>query len=211
MSIPCIDDKRGLIFTIDRDRSTVYQVESGAWARAANRWAAEDLPEQIRRKVAELGENGKPGAFVQFLQGEVGVYVICEKNIRTLPDAADDDLVDLDPPPAGARTLSAYDIVISAKDGKVASEGGVVETREGDIFVIGCRDWSRVVLEEGDRPSFVETTKEMLHLLDDLNGRNFLSMSPEKPDESLPGDLAPPRAATDGINCYVLNLARFQR
>jgi hypothetical protein len=212
MSIPCIDDQRGLIFTISRETNPVYQVTSGAWAKPENLWQQGEIPQEIRDKVADLIDGGKPGAFVRFLQGEDGVYVICEKNIKTLPETASDDLAIETPRPSETgRALSSYDIVICAKGGTVAAEGGgTTETREGDYYVIGCGDWSQVVLEEQDRPKFVETTKEMLHLLEELNGQNFLSMKPD-PDELLPVGLEPPTSATVGINCYVLNLARFQR
>lgn len=211
MSIPCVDDKRGLIFTLNREPNPVYQVESGVWGKPDNRWEAAEIPQEIRDKVADLWESGKPGAFVQFLQGEEGIYVICEKNIKTLPDTAAADLGLSPPAPSGSgRALSAYDIVICSKGGAVqTTTGEAFETQEGDYYVISARDWSRVVLDEADRPKFVETTKEMLHLLDALNGQNFLTMKPD-PNEGALRDLDASSSACVGINCYVLNLARFK-
>jgi len=211
MTIPCIDDKRGLLFTIGGEPDPLYQVESSAWCQPENRWERSEIPAEIRAKVAELVDSGKPGAFVRFVSGEVGVYVICEKNIKTLPEVAGDELLFTPPTPGGAeRALSSYDIIICAKAGTVRTAGGeAVTTQEGDYYVIGSPAWSRVILEEGDRPRFVETTKEILHLLEALNGKNFLSMSPD-PSEMSPRLLPAPHPATDGINCYVLNLARFE-
>ncbi len=111
--IPCIDDRRGIIFTINRDSDPVYQVESKAWAHAANRWNPNDIPQEIRDKAAYLRDTGKPGAFVPFVQREGGVYLICEKNIKNLPEPADDDAsVELPLPLGSARVLDPYDIVI---------------------------------------------------------------------------------------------------
>lgn len=211
--VQTIDDRRGILFTISRDSNPLYQVESSAWAREDNRWPEEDIPQEIRDKMAELEQNGKPGAFVRFLQGEVGVYVICERNIKSLPAPADDDIV-LDPfgQPSSERRLSAYDVVIRAKSGAIRdADGGTAETNEGDYYVIPCQTWGRYVLEQDKRPGHVEVTKEMLHLLDELHGHNFLSMSPDKPDEVLPPDIGEPEPAIIGITCYVLNLSRFKR
>ncbi|APR85045.1 Hypothetical protein A7982_10394 [Minicystis rosea] len=210
MTIPWVNDQRGLIFTINGDTNTVYQVKSGEWAKAANRWSSTDIPSDIRSKVEELMASGAPGAFVRFLEGEDGVYVICEKNIKTVPQLAGTDLSFV-PPSGSGPSLSTYDIVIYAKGGPVRTDTGAsVSTTEGDYYVVSVGDWVQVVLEEADQPRFVNTTKEMLHLLDALNKKHFLSMKPD-PDELRPSDYAAPRAATEGINCYVLNLARFMR
>jgi hypothetical protein len=191
----------------------VYQVESSAWTQEANRWSEEDVPQEIRDKVDQLERTGKPGAFVRFLQGEVGVYLICEKNIKTLPELADDE-INADPfeHQGSGRKLSPYDIVVRAKGGTVRAENGEIKkTRAGDYYVIPCQSWGRFIVEEPKRPEFVETTKNMLSLLEDLHGHNFLSMSPDKPDEVLPPDMAAPESACFGITCYVLNLSRFTR
>jgi hypothetical protein len=212
--IPCVDDRRGLVFTINRESNPVYQMNSSAWARAENRWAESDIPPEIREKVASLRQTGKPGAFVRFLQGEVGVYVICEKNIKNLPEAADDDLVVEGPRSTldSARGLTSYDLVVCAKNGTIhAEDGATLETREGDYYVIRCHAWGRFVLNPSLRPGFVETTKDVLLLLESLHRRNFLSMSPDPASEALPPDLATPMAVPVGINCYVLNLSRFKR
>ena len=211
--IPYINDRRGILFTINSDSNPVYQVESKSWAHEVNRWTQDDIPQEIRDKVADLKETGKPGAFVRFLQGEVGVYVIYEKNIKNLPEAADEDLL-IEPraQPGSERELAPYDIVICTKDGTIHTEDGeTVATREGDYYIIRCQTWGRFVLNPPMRPSFVETTKEFLLLLDDLHGRNFLSMSPDITGEVLPGDIGDPVSVADGVNCYVLNLARFKR
>ncbi|WP_437765333.1 hypothetical protein WMF27_30515 [Sorangium sp. So ce281] len=212
--IQCINDRRGLVFTIDREPNPVYQLESSAWANAENRWAERDIPPEIRDKVASLNETGKPGAFVQFLQGDVGVYVICEKNIKNLPETACDDLVVQEECAklSSARRLAAYDLVICAKNGTIRAESGeTFETREGDYYVVRCQSWGRFVLNPSLRPGFVETTKEVLLLLEGLHRKNFLSMSPDPTDERLPPDVAQPTAVPVGINCYVLNLSRFKR
>jgi hypothetical protein len=212
-TILCIDDKRGLIFTINGESNPVYQVESKFWAQPGNRWNENDIPQKIRDKIATLEATGKPGVFVRFLPGDDGVYVICEKNIKTLPEPADEDIV-LDPSQysVDGRTLSTYDVVIRAKGGKVQGDNGeTFDTQEGDYYVIPCQSWGRVVLDEPMRPHFVETTKEFLHLLEALHKKNFLSMSPDKPDEVLPPDMVTPTSATDGINCYVLSFSRFRR
>ncbi|MDI1480397.1 hypothetical protein [Polyangium sp. y55x31] len=209
----CIDDKRGLLFTINGESNPVYQVESKSWAQPDNRWSEKDIPQAIRDKIARLEASGKPGAFVRFLQGEDGVYVICEKNIKNLPESADEDVV-LDPLQfcGDGRTLSTYDLIIHAKGGKVEGDNGeAFETKEGEYYVIRCQSWSRVVLDQPMRPHFVETTKEFLRLLEDLHGKNYLSMSPDKPEEVLPPDIAAPTYAIEAINCYVLNLSRFRR
>lgn len=212
--IPCLNDRRGLVFTIAREPNPVYQVESSAWASAENRWAEHDIPPEIRDKVASLKETGKPGAFVHYLQGDVGVYVICESNIKNLPEAACDDLVveGTRPKLGGAQELADYDLVICAKDGAIRAENGeTFETREGDYYVVHCQSWGRFVLNPSVRPRFVETTKEVLLLLESLHRKNFLSMSPDPTDEALPRNLMKPIAVTVGINCYVLNLSRFKR
>lgn len=208
-----LDDRRGFLFTINRDSNPVYQVESASWAHAENRWSAIDLPPEILAKVAELKASGKPGAFVQFLQGEDGVYVICEKNIKNLPEAADDDLVyALRGQMASARALSPYDIVICAKGGTIRGQNGeAFETQEDDYYVVRCQSWGRFALNQLMQPGFVETTKEFLLLLDNLHGKNFLSMSPDKTSETLPPDFGEPSDVPVGINCYVLNLSRFKR
>jgi hypothetical protein len=210
--LPYFNDRRGFLFTINRDSNPVFQVESASWAQAENRWSANDLPPEILAKVAHLKESGKPGAFVQFLQGEVGVYVICEKNIKNLPEAADDDLVDASRGLAGsARELEPYDIIICAKGGAVRGQNGETsETQEDDYYVLRCQSWGGFVLSQAKQPDFVATTKEFLHLLDNLHGKNFLAMSPDKPSEIYPGPAEPSDVAI-GIACYVLNLARFKR
>ncbi|WP_437792883.1 hypothetical protein [Sorangium sp. So ce693] len=212
--IPCSNDRRGIVFTIDRESNPVYQLESSAWASAENLWAERDVPPEIRDKVASLHETGKPGAFVHFLQGDVGVYVICEKNIKNLPETAGDDLVVQEAYAAlsSARRLAAYDLVICAKKGTIRAESGeTFETREGDYYVVHCQSWGRFVLNPSLRPGFVETTKEVLLLLEGLHRTNFLSMSPDPTGERLPPDVVQPTAVPVGINCYVLNLSRFKR
>jgi hypothetical protein len=210
---PYFDDRRGLLFTINRDSNPVYQVESASWAHAENRWSANELPPEILAKVAYLKESGKPGAFVQFLQGEDGVYVICEKNIKNLPDAAADELVNVPRAQAvSARALAPYDIIICAKGGPIHGQNGeTFETQEDDYYVLRCQSWGRFVLSEPKQPDFVGTTKEFLLLLDNLHGKNFLSMSPDPTHETLPPDFGEPTDASFGIACYVLNLARFKR
>lgn len=210
---PYFDDRRGLLFTINRDSAPVYQVESASWAHAENRRSASDLPPEILAKVASLKESGKPGAFVQFLQGEVGVYVICEKNIKNLPEAADDDLVYAPSGQAGSsREISPYDIIICAKGGEVRGQNGEMsETQEDDYYVLQCQKWGRYALSQSKQPDFVGTTKEFLLLLDNLHGKNFLSMSPDPIHETLPPDFGEPTEVSFGIACYVLNLSRFKR
>jgi hypothetical protein len=212
--IPFTNDRRGILFTINRETEPLYQLESGAWASPENRWPEGDIPPEIREKVAALRQSGKPGTFVQFLQGEVGVYVICEGNIKYLPEAADDDLVVDGPWSTGtrARGLAPYDLVICAKGGAVMAEGAArLETRDGDYYVVRCQTWSRFVAHPPVRPRFVDTTKDVLLLLENLHRKNFLSMSPDPEDEGLPANLMPPMAVPEGINCYVLNLSRFKR
>lgn len=205
---PYFNDRRGFLITINRHSNPVFQVESASWAQAENRWSANDLPAEILAKVADLKESGKPGAFVQFLQGEVGVYVICEKNITNLPEAADDDIVNAPRGQAGsARELSPHDIIICAKGGAIYGKNGETsETQEDDYYVLGSKSWSSFVLSQPKQPAFVDTTKEFLHLLDSLHDKNYLSMSPD-PREFL---LANPVEADIGIACYVLNLAHFK-
>lgn len=210
--IPFIDDRRGFIFTINRDSSPVYQMESHAWAHESNRWREEDIPPAIRDKVAHLEQTGKPGAFVSFLQGDTGIYVICEKNISNLPQPADAaSTADPFVQPNSGRQLSPYDIVIRAKGGAVHPQNGkAFETQEGAYYVIRCQSWGRFVVDHSKRPDFVETTKEFLLLLENLHGHNFLSMSPDKPSETLPPDMVEPEEAVLGIACYVLNLSSFK-
>lgn len=211
--IPYINDRRGFLFTINRDVDPVYQVESSAWAQQVHRWSETDVPQPIRDKVSQLEQNGKPGAFVRFLQGEVGVYVVCEKNIKTIPEPGDEEVsVDAFEQNGNGRQLSPYDIVIRAKGGTVRTENGeTFETQEGDYYVIPCQVWGRYILEEPKRPEFVELTKQMLSFMQDLNGHNFVCMSPDKPDEALPPTMAAPEPASFGIACYVLNLPNFKR
>jgi hypothetical protein len=209
-----VDDPRSLIFTIDRQRDPLYQVESHHWARAEHRWNHSDIPPEIHAKVAELAQNGKPGAFVRFGNGEDGVYVIYESNIKPLPEAADQDVVLTPPAPASSgRKLCTYDIVIYAKGGAVRSDNGgdAYQTSEGEFYVIPCNAWGRFVLHQAMRPRDVETTKDILILLDSLHGKNFLSMTPDKALETLPPDMVMPTEAIVACNCYVLNLARFKR
>lgn len=212
--IQCTNDRRGILFTIDRESNPVYQLESSAWASAENRCNESDIPPEIRDKAASLQETGKPGAFAHFLQGDIGVYVIYEKNIKNIPEAADDDLVvpGTRPKLDNSRGLAAYDLVICAKNGTICAENGEsFETREGDYYIVRCQSWSRFVLNPALRPGFVETTKEVLLLLEGLHRKNFLSMSPDPTDERLPPDVVTPTAVPVGINCYVLNLSRFKR
>ncbi|MDI1430202.1 hypothetical protein [Polyangium sorediatum] len=208
-----IDDRRGFVFTINREADPVYQVESSAWTQDAYRWSEKEIPKAIRDKVVELEQTGKPGAFVRFLQGDVGVYVICEKNIKILPELADME-ISVDPfrENGSGRKLSPYDIVIQAKEGTVrAANGESQTTRAGDYYVIPCQTWGRFIVEEPHRPDFVEITRKMLSLLEELHGHDFLSMSPDKPEEALPPNQAAPQPACFGITCYVLNLSRFTR
>lgn len=213
MSNDIVDDRRGLIFTIDRQREPVYQVESQHWARADHRWPSAEIPPEIHAKVEELKASGKPGAFARFLQGEDGVYVIYEKNIKPMPEVADQEIAFVPPPQASSgRQLAPYDIVICAKGGTVRADNGeLFETTEDGYYVIKCQTWARFLNNQAMRPRDVETTKEVLLLLEDLNGKNYLSMSPDKTPEALPIDLFEPTDAIIGITCYVLNLARFKR
>jgi len=206
-----VDDRRGLIFTIDRERENVYQVESKHWATAAHRWSHQEIPPEIHAKIAELKQNGRPGAFAQLAGGD-GVYVICEENIKPLPELAGDDFV-IGPPAesSSGRQLSPYDIVICTKGGTIrADNGDTFETGPGEYYVIDCHAWGRFIVDQAMRPHDVEITKEILLLLEDLHGKNFLSMTPDK-SEALPPGMAPPVSADMSINCYVLNLARFKR
>ncbi|CAN97294.1 hypothetical protein sce7125 [Sorangium cellulosum So ce56] len=207
-----IDDKRGFIFTIDRQREPVYQLESKHWAHADHRWSESEIPPEIRAKTDELRQNGRPGTFVRSLAGESGVYLIYEKNIKPLPELADEEAVFAPVKQQGSnRELSPYDIVLCAKGGTIiADNGDVYQTREGDYYVIKCSTWGRFVTNQAARPRDVETTKEVLLLLEDLNGKNFLSMTPDK-SEALPSTMPKPAQAMSQINCYVLNLARFKR
>lgn len=208
-----IDDRRGLIFTINREPEPVFQVESKHWADPEHRWPSQEIPPEIHAKVAEFKQSGKPGAFARSVQGDVGVYVICEENLKPLPEPADDDVVfEPGPQSASARQLNAYDIVICAKGGVIrADNGDTFETQPGDYYVVRCDTWGRFMDSQARRPAHVQTTKDMLHLLEDLHGKNFLSMAPDKPDEQLPPSM--PQVVDPGFNltCYVLNLARFQR
>ncbi|HSO00064.1 MAG TPA: hypothetical protein VLS89_17345 [Candidatus Nanopelagicales bacterium] len=207
-----VNDPRGLIFTIDRRPEPVYQVESQSWACAEHLWRHDEIPPEILAKISELEENGQPGAFVRFLHGEDGIYVLCEKNIKALPEpAAEDATIDPTSAPGGGRTLSAYDIVVCAKGGTIRAENGdVYQTAEGECYVIRCGTWGRFIMDQEKRPSFVQTTKEVLLLLEDLHGKNFLSMTPDK-HEGLPSDMLEPTVANDALHCYVLNLSRFKR
>lgn len=207
------DDRRGLLFTIDREKDPVYQVESRRWARPENRWQEAEIPAEIRARVTELKQSGQPGAFARLLPGDDGVYVLCETNIKQIPElAAEDIAVAPAQQPAGARQLAPYDIVICAKGGAVPTGSGEeLATAEDEYYVIKSDAWTRFALDRAMRPAFVETTKDFLHLIEDLHGRNFLSMSPDKAGEVLPPDLEPPSPAIVAINCYVLNLSRFKR
>lgn len=213
--ISYIDDRRGFLLTINLEPDPVYQVESSVWAHVANRWAHEDIPPEIHDKVAHLKVTGKPGAFVRFLHSDVGVYVLYEKNIKNLPEPADDDDIVVDPGwrPESERKLSPYDIVICAKGGAVgrADSGETYETQEGDYYVIRCQSWGRLVLNPPLRPSFVETSKDFLLLLESLHRKNYLSMCPDPTIEVLPPDFGDCVPVPEGLNCYVLNLARFKR
>ncbi|WP_437673166.1 hypothetical protein [Sorangium sp. So ce131] len=178
----------------------------------SHRWGEHEIPPEIRAKAAELKQNGKPGTFVRSLEGETGVYLIYEKNIKPLPELADEEAAFAPgKQPGSNRELSPYDIVLCAKGGTIiADNGDVFETQEGDYFVIKCNTWGRFVTDQATRPREVETTKEVLLLLEDLHGKNFLSMTPDK-SEALPSTMPMPIKAIIQINCYVLNLARFKR
>ncbi|EYF00040.1 hypothetical protein [Chondromyces apiculatus] len=208
-----VKDLRSFIFSIDNSSEPVYQVESKHWARGADRWAPEEIPSEIRAKVAELERNGKPGAFVRFPEEDDGVYVLCEKNIKMLPEAADADGVITSLPETNqGRHLSHYDIVIYCKAGTVqAEDGSTYNTEEGEYYVIRYNTWGRYVLRQDMRPKDVATTREVLNLLQRLHGKDFLSMTPDKPDERVPPDMVEPTDAIVACNCYVLNLARFKR
>ena len=208
-----VNDRRSLIFTIDRRPDPVYQVESQDWARAEHRWSHDEIPPELRAKIVELEQSGKPGAFVRFAGGDEGVYVLCEKNIKPIPELAGDDLV-LDPSaqPPGARRLSPYDVVIRAIGGTISADNGdVFQTGEGEYYVINCQAWGRFVQNRAMRPRDVETTKEVLLLLERLHGKNFLSMTPDEPAEVLPPNMPEAFEAVIVVNCYVLNLSRFTR
>lgn len=202
------NDRRGLIFTIEGNRNTVYQVRSCEWARDEHRWHTDDIPPEILAKVDELGRNKKPGAFARFGQEDRGVYVIDERNISTEPAKADDDVV-FDPyAPAGReRTLSACDIVIRAKGGQIEAENGeIYDTEDGQYYVVKSDTWGRFVPRRDVLLPEVNTTVDFLGLLDRLNGKNYLSMTPDDPPRAaLPQETEP----IVHINCYVLNLARF--
>jgi hypothetical protein len=211
---PNVDDRRGFIFTIDRQREPVYQVDSKHWAQKAHRWSPEEMPAEIRDKAAELQESAKPGAFARFHQGAVGVYILCEKNIKPIPELAGDDFTFESPGrPGSEKKLSPHDIVICAKGGPIQGENGeVFETEEGDYYVIQPSTWGRFTTDSATRPRDVETTKEILILLEELHGKNFLSMSPDKPFEWKAPPIMPDAIdAIYHINCYVLNLSRFKR
>jgi hypothetical protein len=204
-----VDDPRGLIFTIDRQREPVYQVDSKHWAHEDHRFHPDEIPPEIHEKVAELRESGRPGAFARFGDNDAGVYVIYEKNIKHFPELAADDFT-LDPQSAGAAEtgLHPHDIVICAKSGMIrADNGDVFQTEECDYYVVRSDVWGRFATNQGTRPRDVETTKEVLILLDELHGKNYLSMNPDKPTEVLPA----PKDPGYNITCYVLNLARFKR
>ncbi|AKT39992.1 hypothetical protein [Chondromyces crocatus] len=207
-----VDDPRSFIFTIDGSPEPLYQVESRQWARPEYRWAASEIPAEIRTKVAELESNGKPGAFVRFEDDQDGVYVICEQNIKMVPEVADEDVLIAGSLNASSgRSLSHYDIVVHAKAGPVPSNGETLSTEIGEYYVIRYENWGRYVLHQSMRPQDVVTTKEILLLLERLHGTNFLSMTPDKPEEGLPPNVDGPTDAIVACNCYVLNLARFKR
>ena len=208
-----IDDRRGLIFTINGEPHPVYQVESSAWAHTENMWAVQDMPQAIRDQIQYLRQSGSPGAFVQLVQGEVGVYVIMEPNIGRLPAPASDDGFVADPSEtSGTRTLAPYDIVICAKSGVVQGENGeTIQTQEGDCYVLKCQSWGQFFLPPLQEPAFVTTTKNFLLLLEQLHSKNFLSMWPDPDVERLPSDFGTATPAIMPINCYVLNLSNFKR
>lgn len=211
--IPYVNDRRGILFTINSEPDPVYQVDSQTWAHSLNRWSQDDIPLEIQEKAADLLQTGKPGAFLRFHEGEDGVYLICEKNIKNLPEAADEDIV-LGPrlQPGRERELAPYDIVLYTKEGTIKSDDGqTIATQEGEYYVVKCQSWGRFTLDQAMRPGFVQTTKDFLLLLDNLHGRNFLSMSPDLIGEVLPTNMPRPVTPADGVNCYVLNLARFKR
>lgn len=204
MSIPVIDDPRGFVFTINQEKAPVYQVDSTQWARSEHRRPAAEIPPEIRAKVAELRDSGEPGAFARFGETELGVYVLCEPNIKNLPEPAAEDAV-IGHSPEGPP-LSPHDIVIYAKAGAIQGEdGNVYHTGEGEYYVVKGEEWSRFA--PAALPPDVGTTKEVLLLLDRLHGKNFLSMSPDKPEELL----CDPTDPGFNITCYVLNLSRFKR
>jgi len=209
-----IDDRRGLIFTINGELDPVYQVESSTWAQPSNRCSIAELPAEIQARIASLKETSQPGAFVKLVQGEVGVYVLVETNIKRMPEAAAEEETILDPSaqPSGTRALAPYDIVVCSKQGAVHGENGeIIDTQEGDCYVLNCQSWGRFFLPPLQEPAFVTTTKSFLLLLEQLHDKNFLSMCPDPAGEALPPDFGPTLPAFAPINCYVLNLSSFQR
>lgn len=211
--MPILDDRRALLFSIDGEAAPVYQVQSGSWAKEEYRFQEANLPQEIRDKMSALEQSGEPGAFARILQGEVGVYLICESNIKNLPEPAAPE-ISFDPfaQQGNAQVLSPYDIIIRAKAGTVWDEDGSTrQTQEGDYYVIPCQTWGRMILAQNGEPEHVEITRKMLALLEELNGKNFLAMSPDKPEEVLPPDMPTPDVACFGVTCAVLNLSHFKR
>lgn len=209
-----LDDRRGLLFTINGEPAPLYQVESTAWAQPANRWTEEELPPEVRARIASLRQTGQPGAFVQLVQGEVGVYVILEENIKRLPEAAAEEETAIDPSwqSESGRALSPYDIILCTRGGPInPASGQTPETQAGDCYVLKCQSWGQFFLPSAQEPEDVTTTKRVLLLLDKLHSRNFLSMCPDPESEVLPPDFGEPIPAFMPINCYVLNLSRFKR
>jgi hypothetical protein len=209
-----VKDRRGFVFTIEGLREPVYQVDAKQWARAEHLWSESDIPPEIRAKFAQLRSEGKPGAFVQFSGIDAGVYLICEEHIQRVPGMADQAELVLDPPPVAAsgRRLSPGDIVISAKGGLIyADSGDVLTTEPGAYYVVSSQTWGRFVPDPATQLPDVETTKDILILLDRLNGNNYLSMSPDPAEDGYAVPL--PETIDPGyhITCYVLNLARFTR
>jgi hypothetical protein len=208
-----IDDPRGLIFTIERRREPVYQVESKHWASEEHRWHKDDIPSEIHAKVEELKASGKPGAFARFTRGDAGVYVIYEGNIKRFPEAADGEIV-FDPArrEGSEKELSAGDLVICARGGMIyADSGDVFHTEQDSYYVVKSETWGRFVSNQETRPWPVAATKDSLILLETLHGENYLSMNPDKPAEGPREGLRAPEEVGFHITCYVLNLARFTR
>ncbi|MEZ4298674.1 MAG: hypothetical protein R3B70_27235 [Polyangiaceae bacterium] len=205
-----LDDRRGLLFTINGDQEPVYQVMSSAWAQSPNKCSIQDLPLEVQAQITALKANGKPGAFVELVQGDVGVYVIVESNITRLPEAASEDVTLVDPnaQPPGTRVLAPYDIIICTKEGD--NYDATHTTQEDDCYVVNCQSWGRFFLPQVQEPEYVTTTKRFLLLLESLHGRNYLSMCPDPVSEVLPPDFGPAVSAIVPINCYVLNLSSFK-
>lgn len=207
-----LDDRRGLLFTINGETNPVYQVESKSWVHAANRWNRDDIPREIRDKIAYLRETGKPGAFVRLNQEGEGAYLICEENIKNLPEAADDALVELSLPAGSASGLAPYDIILCTKAGTIqGANGETFTTPTGDYYIIKCQAWGRFALPTSKQPDFIKTTRDFLLLIEGLHKKNYFSMSPDPESEGLPVDFPVPLPALEALNCYVLNLSRFTR